>query len=90
MSLIPFAPFCCCATVDFNSIPAASCEQAWRIGRCRYDNLFFDDMTANKEASVSRVADCEQLSLLLDKARQFAGEYIDSLEGYATRVSPSK
>src|SRR5207302_303186 len=30
--------------------------------------------------SVSRVADRETLSLLLDKARQFAGEYIDSLE----------
>ena len=27
-----------------------------------------------------RVADREKLSLLLDKARQFAGEYIDSLE----------
>ena len=30
--------------------------------------------------SVSRVADCEKLSLLLDKARQFAGEYIETLE----------
>jgi hypothetical protein len=29
---------------------------------------------------VGRVADREKLSLLLDKARQFAGEYIDSLE----------
>jgi hypothetical protein len=28
----------------------------------------------------SRVADREKLPLLLDKARQFAGEYIDSLE----------
>src|SRR5437660_8085745 len=32
------------------------------------------------QTSVSRVADRETLSLLLDKARQFAGEYIDSLE----------
>src|SRR5262245_65907386 len=32
------------------------------------------------QTSVSRVADREELSLLLDKARQFAGEYIDSLE----------
>src|SRR5215469_5755791 len=37
-------------------------------------------MTANKHASVNRVADREKLLLLLDKARQFAGEYIDSLE----------
>ena len=37
-------------------------------------------MTANEHTSVSRVADREKLSLLLDKARQFAGEYIDSLE----------
>jgi len=29
---------------------------------------------------VSRVAEREKLSLLLDKARQFAGEHIDSLE----------
>src|SRR5439155_721687 len=40
----------------------------------------FDDMTANEQTSVSRVADREKLPLLLDKARQFAGEYIDSLE----------
>jgi hypothetical protein len=33
-----------------------------------------------EKKSVSRVADREKLSLLLDKARQFAGEYIDSLE----------
>src|SRR4030095_1704035 len=45
-----------------------------RIGRCRYDNLFFDHMTANEHASVSRVADREKLSLLLDKARLFAGK----------------
>src|SRR5206468_11370107 len=32
------------------------------------------------QTSVSRVADRENLPLLLDKARQFAGEYIDSLE----------
>src|SRR5262249_6009030 len=32
------------------------------------------------QTSVSRVADRESLSLLLDKARQFAGEYIGSLE----------
>src|SRR5438094_1501598 len=37
-------------------------------------------MTANEQTSVSRVADREKLPLLLDKARQFAGEYIDSLE----------
>src|SRR6516162_9356274 len=37
-------------------------------------------MTANERTSVSRVADREKLSLLLDKARQFAGQYIDSLE----------
>src|SRR5213080_4540249 len=33
-----------------------------------------------EQSSVSRVADREQLPLLLDKARQFAGDYIDSLE----------
>jgi glutamate/tyrosine decarboxylase-like PLP-dependent enzyme len=32
------------------------------------------------QMSVSRAADRERLSLLLDKARQFAGNYIDSLE----------
>src|SRR5262245_31775303 len=32
------------------------------------------------QTSLSRVADRESLSLLLDKARQFAGEYIGSLE----------
>jgi hypothetical protein len=37
-------------------------------------------MTANEHSSVRRVADHEKLPLLLDKARQFAGEYIDSLE----------
>jgi hypothetical protein len=37
-------------------------------------------MTANEQVSVSRVAHREDLSLLLDKARQFAGAYIDSLE----------
>ena len=35
---------------------------------------------ANEQTSVSRVADRENLPLLLDKARQFAGQYIDSLE----------
>ena len=40
----------------------------------------FDDMTTNESTCVSRVADREKLPLLLDKARQFAGEYIDSLE----------
>ena len=34
----------------------------------------------NPQTSVNRVADPENLSLLLDKARQFAGEYIESLE----------
>src|SRR5207248_9817696 len=37
-------------------------------------------MTANEQTSFSRVADREKLPLLLDKARQFAGHYIDSLE----------
>ena len=32
------------------------------------------------QTSLSRVADREKLPLLLDKARQFAGHYIDSLE----------
>ena len=40
----------------------------------------FDDMMANEQTSVSRVADREKLPLLLDKARQFAEQYIDSLE----------
>ena len=35
---------------------------------------------ANEQTSVSRVADREKLPLLLDKARQFAVQYIDSLE----------
>ena len=39
-----------------------------------------DDMMANEQAPLSRVADREKLPLLLDKARQFAGHYIDSLE----------
>ena len=37
-------------------------------------------MMANEQTSLSRVADREKLPLLLDKARQFAGQYIDSLE----------
>src|SRR5437764_8430731 len=36
--------------------------------------------TSSLKRPVSRVADRKKLSLLLDKARQFAGEYIDSLE----------
>jgi len=40
----------------------------------------FDDMMANEQTSLSRVADREKFPLLLDKARQFAGQYIDSLE----------
>jgi len=35
---------------------------------------------ANEQSAVSRVADREKLPLLLDKARQFAGQYIESLE----------
>ncbi len=35
---------------------------------------------ANEQTSVSRIADREELPLLLDRARQFAGQYIDSLE----------
>jgi hypothetical protein len=35
---------------------------------------------ANEQTSATRVADREELPLLLDKARQFAGEYIESLE----------
>jgi len=37
-------------------------------------------MMANEQTSLSRVADREKFPLLLDKARQFAGQYIDSLE----------
>src|SRR5205814_6127898 len=37
-------------------------------------------MMTNEQSSVIRVADREKLPLLLDKARQFAGRYIDSLE----------
>ena len=37
-------------------------------------------MMANEQTSLSRVADHEKLPLLLDKARQFAEQYIDSLE----------
>jgi len=40
----------------------------------------FGDVLANEQTSLSRVADREELPLLLDKARQFAGQYIDSLE----------
>jgi len=35
---------------------------------------------ANEQTYVSRVADRGELPLLLDKARQFAGQYIESLE----------
>src|SRR5204862_4793189 len=45
-------------------------------------------MTANEQTSFSRVADREKLPLLLDKARQFAGHYIDSLE--ERRVFPGE
>src|SRR4029453_4528869 len=41
---------------------------------------YFRGMMATEQTSVSRVADREKLPLLLDKARQFAGQYIDSLE----------
>ena len=37
-------------------------------------------MTGKEDTSVSGVADLEQLPLLLDRARHFAGQYIDSLE----------
>jgi hypothetical protein len=37
-------------------------------------------MVTSEQTSVSRVADREKLPLLLDKARQFVGHYIDSLE----------
>jgi len=40
----------------------------------------FGDATANEQTSVTRVADRGELALLLDKARQFAGQYIESLE----------
>jgi len=40
------------------------------------------------QAPLSRVADRENLPLLLDKARQFAGHYIDSLE--ERRVFPGE
>jgi hypothetical protein len=43
----------------------------------------FDDMMANEQTSVSRVAGREKLPTLLDKARQFAGQYIDSLEEWS-------
>ena len=43
---------------------------------------------ANEQTSVTRVADREELSLLLDRARQFAGQYIDSLE--ERRVFPGE
>jgi hypothetical protein len=40
------------------------------------------------QTSLSRVADREKLSLLLDKARQFAGQYIDILKN--VRFFPAK
>jgi hypothetical protein len=42
--------------------------------------LFFGDVMANEQTSVSRRADREHLPLLPDKARPFAGEYIESLK----------
>ena len=35
---------------------------------------------ANEQTSVNRVADREDLPLLLESARQFPGQYIESLE----------
>jgi hypothetical protein len=49
---------------------AASREQAWRIVRADTTTYFFDDMTADEQASMSRVAEREKLPLLLGKARQ--------------------
>src|SRR5262245_9302794 len=43
-------------------------------------SLHSSDVMANEQTNVTRVADCGELPLLLDKARQFAGQYIDSLE----------
>jgi hypothetical protein len=43
-------------------------------------SLHSGDVTANEQTSVSRVANRGELPLLLDKARQFPGEYIESLE----------
>src|SRR5439155_26266579 len=40
----------------------------------------FGDVMANEQSAVSRVADRGELPLLLDRARQSAGQYIDSLE----------
>jgi hypothetical protein len=45
-------------------------------------------MTANEEASVSRVADGEKLSLLLDKARQLPGSTSTLLK--SVRFFPAK
>jgi len=53
---------------------AASCEQTRANWTLSIRQPIFDDMTANEQTSVSRVADREKLSLLLDKARQFAGK----------------
>jgi hypothetical protein len=46
----------------------------------KLQQTIFGDVMANEQTSVTRVADREELPLLLDRARQFAGQYIDSLE----------
>src|SRR5262249_43706636 len=50
------------------------------LGENALHELRQNDMPANRQSSASRIADRESLPLLLDKARQFAGQYIDSLE----------
>src|SRR5512133_911997 len=61
-------------------MPCSACPQ-WRANwTLSIRQPIFDDMMANEQTSLSRVADREKLPLLLDKARQFAGQYIDSLE----------
>jgi hypothetical protein len=46
----------------------------------KLQQTIFGDVMANEQTSVTRVADRGELPLLLDTARQFAGQYIDSLE----------
>jgi hypothetical protein len=75
MSLIPFAPFGDMMANEQSRKGISEIE-----GKVAEDSDERERDASESQTSVSRVADRENLSLLLDKARQFAGEYIDSLE----------
>jgi len=68
-------------TKFFLEFLSTQCHPAFRNSPLqKLQQTIFGDVPANEQSAMSRVADREELPLLLDRARQFAGQYIDSLE----------